>query len=203
MKTTFNAPKTRLNQLKKVITRNSAVFACLIFIGGSLNAQDFWNQFQSDSKNDQWITSTVERPFETAKTNSSIQKFEADPILDIDVLVNNNEYHAEAFVAAEMAGEAENLKNSNDETNTEIIEAETAFQIDLLMNNCKYEAKKYVESEMAVEVEPLNPDDNFIQKAETATASECNQHIERYARNQMLLHENRISKQIAEAQTGN
>ena len=180
MKTTSNAPKTRLNHLKKVITRNSAVIACLVLISGPISAQDFWKQFQSDSQSDKVVTSSVELVSETAKTYKYIQTFEAAPMLDIDVLVNNSEYKPVEFV-----------------------EAESALQIDLLMNNSKYEAKNYVESEMAVEIEPLIKDDNFIQTAETSTASECDQQIERFANSQILLQENRISRQIAEAQTGN
>ena len=203
MKTTFNPSKTRLNQLKNVIARNSAVIACLVFIGGSLSAQDFWKQIQSDIKTEQLITSSVQRPSETAKTNASIHAIKTKSTLDIIALLNNNVYKPEAFVAAEMAIEAENWKNTTDENNDETIEAESALQIDLLMNNSKYEAKNYVESEMAVEIEPLIKDDNFIQTAETSTASECDQQIERFANSQILLQENRISRQIAEAQTGN
>ena len=203
MKTTSNAPKTRLNQLKKMITRNSAVIVCLVFIGGSLSAQDFWKQIQSGSKTEQLVTSSVQRPFETTKTNAAILSIETKSALEIDVLLNNNEYKPEAFVAAEMAVEAENLKNSSDETGTKAIEAESALQIDLLMNNSKYEAKKYVEAEMAVEIELLNTDDNFIHTAEIVTASECVQQIERFANNQIQLHENRISRLIAEAQPHN
>lgn len=203
MKTTSNAPETRLNQLKKVITRNSAVIACLVLISGSVSAQDFWKQFQSDSNCNQLVTSIVERPAETAKTYKSIQTIEADPMLDIDVLVNNSEYKPVEFVAAEMAGEAEYLKNSTGEIDNEIIEAESALQIDLLMNYVKFDVNKFVEADRTAELETLNSEDNFIQTAETITASECNQHIERYARNQILLQENRTSRQIAEAQAGN
>jgi len=203
MKTTFNSPKTRLNQLKKMITRNSAVIACLVLIGGSLSAQDFWKQIQSGSKTEQLVTSSVQRPSETEKTNAAILSIETKSTLEIDALLNNNEYKPEAFVAAEMAVEAENLKNSSDETDIKAIEAESALQMDLLMNNSIYVAKKYVEADLADEIEPLAKDDNFIQTAETATASECVQQIERYARKQILLHENRISKQIAEAHTSN
>ncbi|GEM_PF-2772549 len=203
MKTTSNAPETRLNQLKKVITRNSAAITCLVLISGSISAQDFWKQFQSENNNDQWITSSVERTSETAKTYKYIQTIEAAPMLDMDVLVNNSEYRAEAFVEAEMAGEAENLKNSSEETYTEIIEAESALQIDLLMNYVKFDVNKFVEADRTAELETLNSQDNFKQTAETITAGECNQHIERYARNQILLQENRTSVQIAEAQAGN
>lgn len=203
MKTTSNAPKIRLGQVMKVIVRSSSVITCLVLISGSVSAQDFWKHFQSENNNDQWITSSVERTSETAKTYKYIQTFEAAPMLDMDVLVNNSEYKPEEFVAVEMAGEAENLKNSSVETSAETIEAESALQIDLLMNYIKFDVNKFVEADRTAELETLNSEDNFIQTAETITASECNQHIERYARNQILLQENRTSVQIAEAQAGN
>jgi len=203
MKTTSNAPKIRLGQVMKVIVRSSSVIACLILISGSVSAQDFWKHFQSENNNDQWITSSIERTSETAKTYKSIQTIEADPMLDMDVLVNNSEYKPVEFVEAEMAGEAEYLKNSTGEISTEIIEAESALQIDLLMNYVKFDVNKFVEADRTAELETLNSEDNFIQTAEISTAGECNQHIERYARNQKLLQENRTSVQIAEAQTRN
>ena len=203
MKTTVNSPKTRFNQVTKVIVSSALVIACLAVIGGSVHAQDFWKQFQTENNSGQWITSSVVRHAETAKMYKSMQTIEAVPVLELNVLLNNSVYRPEEFVAPEMAGEADNRMNSSDEIPTETIEAESALQIDLLMNYIKFDVNKFVEADLTAEFETLNQKDNFIQTAETYTASECEQYIERFASNQILLQENRASIQIAEAKTRN
>jgi len=152
MKTKNNTQEKVKGQVKMMVLRGSVVIFSLVLISlTSVSAQDFWNQFLTESSYGKMAIQLVEQSSGNENTDIAINGIEVESTIQIEAGMNNLKYNAQEFIDAEMALEIENRKNSTAETNNEAIEVESALQIETLMNNMEYNAKDFVDAEMAIE----------------------------------------------------
>jgi hypothetical protein len=119
-------------------------------------------------------------------SNNTVSYDTIEAELEVQVV----KYDASVYVDAEILNEAE--LNTNADTN-ETLEAVLVPQMDHILKYSEYNPENFVGAEMAREIESKRAQDEFLNKAESETAREADQEVEKYAM-LMVSHLNNTSK---------
>jgi hypothetical protein len=194
MKTRNNTQETVKSQVRKMVLRGVAVIFSLVLISLTVKAQDFWDQFLSNSTSGKTAIMRVEQTSDNEKANTTfiansaelstqannsgetfLCETEVEKELEVESWMIDGTYFSEAAAITEETEEALTVEDwiiSNINFNTQV----TSIEVD---------------AEPAIEIEGWMTNEDFFLSAETLTAKDAELEIQKYADKQIRMQENR------------
>ena len=129
METKNNTQKTVNSRVKKMILRGSAVVFSLVLISLTLSAQNFWDQFLTNSSNDNMVLLRTEQNSEFEKVDAAIEAINYE--LEAKTYISAETFVCETDIDKELAVEAWMTDETYFSTNTRMIREETDEALNL------------------------------------------------------------------------